>query len=302
MSISEINRFDGVLLGAFCAVAEELNFARAAERLFMSQPPLTRRIQRLEALVGTPLFIRTTRSVRLTPAGAIMYEHAKRILADVQYMLANVQEVARGEGGQLSIAITPTAAASRLVSSLHAYRLAHPNVALDLREMDSVQIREEMRYGRIDVALMRPVQMHESVEMTTVHTEPLRFVTRREHAYAGGRVGLAQVLQHNLIGYDPDRSPYLAKLMGDLLDQAPGKPRIVQVSRLPSILTLVEAGVGTAIVPASMTGAKPDVLRYHAIDPDSNSLAKIVVARARDGKNPAALALIGALLVGRSSS
>lgn len=296
MTISAINSLDGNLLVTFCAVAEELNFARAAERLHISQPPLTRRVQRLEALVRAALFERTTRSVRLTPAGAIMYEHAKRVLADMQYMLASVHEVARGESGRLSIGITPTAAASRLVSCLHAFRMAHPHVALDLHEMDSVQIWEELRQGRIDVALMRPVQTHDSIEMTTVHSEPLRFVTRHEHGYAGGRVSLAQIIQHPLVGYHPEHSPYLARLFGELLAQAPGPARIVQLSRLPSILTLVEAGVGAAIVPDSIASAKTSVLRYHAIEPDAKSLAHIVVARPREGRNPAAVALIGALL------
>src|SRR5690606_22653117 len=100
-TISDIIKLDSTLLAAFCAVAEELNFARAAEQLSISQPPLSRRIRQLEDLVGTPLFIRTTRSVQLTPAGVLMYEHAKRITADMAYMLASVRELARGEGGTL---------------------------------------------------------------------------------------------------------------------------------------------------------------------------------------------------------
>src|SRR5690606_12071265 len=143
-----------------------------------SQPPLSRRIRQLEDLVGTPLFERTTRSVKLTPAGVLMHEHARRITADMGYMLASVRELARGEGGTLSIGITPTAASSPLVESLHAFRRTHPNVALDLREMDSIQLWEELKHGRLDVALMRPVKSHESIEMAVAHTEPMCFVTR----------------------------------------------------------------------------------------------------------------------------
>src|SRR5690606_25503342 len=92
-TISDIIKVDGAVLSAFCAVAEELNFGRAAERLCMSQPPLSRRIRQLEELVGTRLFERTTRSVRLTPAGALMYEHARRITADMGRMVASVREL-----------------------------------------------------------------------------------------------------------------------------------------------------------------------------------------------------------------
>jgi DNA-binding transcriptional LysR family regulator len=296
VSISEIIKLDGAMLAAFCAVAEELNFARAAERLCISQPPLSRRIRQLEDLVGTALFQRSTRSVRLTPAGALMYEHARRVTGDLSYMLASVRELARGEGGALSIGMTPTAACSPLVSGLHAFRHAHPNVALDLREMDSVLLSEELRYGRLDVALMRPVDAHDSIEMTVVHREPLGFVTRHEDAYAGGRVSLKQVLRHPLIGYDSARSPYLHGLVASLLAHAPGSARIVQSSRLPSILTLVEAGVGAAIVPQSMMAARSDVLRFHAIEPAPGPDAEIVVARPARGTHPAALALVGALL------
>ena len=287
---------DGAMLAAFCAVAEELNFARAAERLCISQPPLSRRIRQLEELVGTPLFVRTTRSVRMTPAGALMYEHARRLTGDMSYMLSSVRELARGEGGALSIGITPSAACSSLVEVLHAFRHRHPNVALDLREMDSVLLSEELRYGRVDIALMRPVTAHESVEMTVVHNEPLGFITRHENAYAGSRVTLRQILRHPLIGYDKARSPYLHGLLKQLLAAWPDEARIVQVSRLPSILTLVEAGVGAAIVPQSMMHARSDSLRFHAIEPVTGPEAQIVVARAAGGRHPAALALIGALL------
>ncbi len=295
-SVSEIVKLDGALLLAFCTVAEELNFARAAERLFISQPPLSRRIQQLESVVGTALFVRTTRSVQLTPAGALMYEHARRITGDMGHMLSSVRELARGDGGSLSIGITPTAASSPLVESLHAFRRNHPDVALDLREMDSVQLREELKYARLDVALMRPVRTHESVETAVVHSEPLCFVTRREHALPGGRIGLRQLIKYPLIGYDAERSPYLAGLFDSLLANALSEAKVVQRSRLPSILTLVEAGVGAAIVPKSLENMRPQVLRFHTIEPSSGVVAQLVVARPLKGSNPNALAFMGALL------
>src|SRR5690606_8883146 len=217
-STAEIMRLDGATLAAFCAVAEELSFARAATRLCISQPPLSRRIRQLEDLVGTPLFERTTRSVTLTPAGALMYEHARRITSEAGHMMANVREMVRGQGGSLSIGITPSAAASPLVGHLHAFRLKYPNVSLDLIELDSVHLREDLKYGKLDVALMRPVQAHHSIEMTVVHTEPLCFVTRKENAIPGGRISPAQLSRYPLIGYDAERSPYLAGLFKAFLD------------------------------------------------------------------------------------
>ncbi len=295
-SLSEIMRLDGALLLSFCAVAEELNFARAAERLHISQPPLSRRIQQLEGVVGTPLFVRTTRSVRLTPAGALLYEHARRITADMGHMLASVRELARGESGHLSIGISLTAAWSPLVKSLHAFRRNYPGVALDLREMDSVQLWEELKHGRLDIALMRPVEAADSIEMVVVYTEPLCFVTRREHAHPVGRISLEQLVKHQLIGYDNMQSPYLAGLFDRVLAAAPSEARVVQRSRLPSILTLVEAGVGAAIIPRSMESMRSEALRFHTIEPSSGVVAQLVAARPKHGTNPNALTFMGTLL------
>ncbi len=103
MSNSNLMFLDGKLLQIFCVVAEELHFGRAAARLFMTQPPLSQHIKRLETLMGAALFIRTTRSVRLTPAGQLMYERAKQISSDTAFMLRSVQQAAQGEAGTLVI-------------------------------------------------------------------------------------------------------------------------------------------------------------------------------------------------------
>src|SRR5690606_8522831 len=131
---------------------------------------------------------RTTRSVQLTPAGALMYEHARKICADMEYMLTSIRELVRGEGGQLAIGITPSAANSPLVEKLFEFRRDRPKVAFDLRELDSVQIAAELQRGTLDVGLMRPVAVHDSIEMTVVHSEPMVFVTRREQGAAAARV------------------------------------------------------------------------------------------------------------------
>lgn len=287
---------DAGTLQAFCAVAQELSFARAAERLCVSQPPLSRRIRQLEAHVGTALFERTTRSVRMTPAGTLMYEHARKICADMEYMLASVRELVRGEGGQLAIGITPSAANSPLVEKLFEFRRDRPNVAFDLRELDSVQIATELLRGTLDVALMRPVQVHDSIEMTVVHSEPMVFVTRREQGAAAGRVSLRQIARHRLIGYDPARSPYLRGLFESLLKRLPSRPDIVQESRLPSILTLVEAGMGAAIVPRSIVQARTPALRVHKIDVLPAPCAEIVVARVAGKASVTAQSFVADLL------
>lgn len=292
----EIMKLDGALLVAFCTVAQELNFSKAAQRLFISQPPLSRRIRQLESVVGTELFVRTTRSVELTPAGVLLYEHARRITSDMNHMLASVREYARGEKGSLSVGMAPTTAWSYLIESLHEFRRKNPGIALDIREMDSVQLAEELRQGRLDMAFMRPVDVADSVEMIVVHTEPLRFVTRIEHAQPGHRVSIDQLVKHELIGYEKSQSPYLAGLFERLLRDVSDQVRLAQRSWLPSILTLVEAGVGAAIVPKSMENLGRQKLVFHEMDAPQSVMAQHVVARPKNGMNPNALTLIGTLL------
>ncbi|MCW0205828.1 MAG: LysR substrate-binding domain-containing protein, partial [Achromobacter sp.] len=263
MSKSELIFLDGRLLVLFCTVAEELHFGRAAARLFMTQPPLTQQIKRLEAIVGVPLFARTTRSVKLTPAGEIMYERARGITADTQLMLRQARRAARGETGALVIGITPSAASSPLVSALSHYRDAHPEVRIDLREMNSVDMESALRARVVDVALMRPHPLDGDIQTQVVHEEPLRVGLRHDHALANRRdVSLEELLAYPLVGYRQDISPYFRHMIQELFAHAQLKPRMAQESVIPTLLTLVEAGVGPAIVPLSLSRMRADSLRF----------------------------------------
>lgn len=300
MTKSEIIKFDGRTLFAFCVLAEELHFGRAADRLSTSQPPLSRQIKQLEEWVGTPLFLRSTRVVSLTPAGVVMYEHARRICADLEHMLRATRQVARGDAGSLSIGITPSAAHSPLVESLHSFRRNHPTIELDLREMDSVDMTTALLARQLDVALMRPIVQSDKIRTTLVYEEPMVLVSRTESIFAGKTARLEDIARHPLIGYDESVSPYFAEMVEGLFSKTNIRPNIVQKSRLPSILTLVEAGVGVAITPASMAQAHSAALTCRPISAMNLPRAQIVVAVAQDAINPAIHNLVAALLAGRS--
>lgn len=288
MSLSELIFLDGRLLVLFCTVAEELHFGRAAARLFMTQPPLTQQIKRLEAIVGVPLFARTTRSVRLTPAGEIMYERARRITADTQLMLRQARRAARGETGALVIGITPSAASSPLVSALSHYRDAHPEVRIDLREMNTVDMEAALRMRVADVALMRPHPLDADIQMQVVHEEPLCVALRHDHALANQRdVALEELLDYPLVGYRQDVSPYFRNMLQGLFARAQLKPQVAQESVIPTLLTLVEAGVGPAIVPQSLSRMRTDSLRFLPLRGQTGEKAQIVLATLRGQGNPA---------------
>ncbi|AVG38857.1 Hca operon transcriptional activator HcaR [Achromobacter insolitus] len=288
MSKSELIFLDGRLLVLFCTLAEELHFARAAARLFMTQPPLTQQIKRLEAIVGVPLFERTTRSVALTPAGEIMYERARKIAADTQLMLRQARRTARGETGTLVIGITPSAASSPLVSALSHYRDAHPEVRIDLREMNSVDMEAALRSRVVDVALMRPHPLDADILTRVIYEEPLRVALRRDHALAHQRdVSLEELLEYPLVGYRQDISPYFRNMIQALFARAQLKPEIAQESVIPTLLTLVEAGIGPALVPQSLSRMRSDSLCFLPLRDVTGATAQVVVAAMRKQGNPA---------------
>ncbi|PLC50639.1 LysR family transcriptional regulator [Pollutimonas subterranea] len=296
MSISEIMKLDGRVLVAFCVVAEELHFGRAAARLSISQPPLSRQIKQLEEWVGTALFLRSTRTVALTAAGVVMYQQARRICADLEYMVQTTRQVARGDAGSLSIGITPSAANSPLVESLHVFRLRHPTIELDLREMDSVNMTAALLAHELDVALMRPIVQSDKIRSMTVYSEPIGLVSRADHVFAEDTVTLKEIARHPLIGYEESVSPYFAEMVRGIFARENTMPNIVQKSRLPSILTLVEAGVGVAIAPASMAQARAASLTWRSISAINLPVAQVIVAVAREASNPVINSFVGSLL------
>ena len=138
----------------FVAVAEALHFGRAAARLHMSQPPLSRQIQQLEREIGVLLFRRSKRRVELTDAGAYLLDQAREMLADAETLAVRTRRVESGETGRLTLGFISTVDYSILPGLLSAYRAAHPGVTLELRELTSdVQLRE-LHEGRIDAGMM----------------------------------------------------------------------------------------------------------------------------------------------------
>lgn len=289
---------DAKLLRAFCAAAEELHFGRAAARVGLSQPPFSQQIRHLEEQIGVALFTRTTRSVRLTPAGHLMHERARRIAEDTRQMLRVVRRAACGEGGSLVVGLTPSAACSPLTEALHRYRTEHPEVELDLQEMNSNVMEAALRLRSIDVALMRPMQMDADIRSVEVFREPMVLAVRRDHPWAVlSRVPVEQVADAPLVGYRQAISPYFRQMVRTMFAHAGRRPRIVQESVVPTLLTLVEAGVGVAIVPWTISRGRGDSLAFVPLLDHSHAVATTVVASLRDQSNPAVEQFVSAMQV-----
>ncbi|WP_370681005.1 LysR family transcriptional regulator [Comamonas sp. GB3 AK4-5] len=279
MTRSDTMAVDDRQLACFLAAADELHFGRAAARMHMSQPPFSQQIRRLEASVGTALFIRTTRSVRLTPAGEVMYQHAREIAAQTQRMLRAVRQAAVGDGGTLVVGLAPTVMYSPLADALYRYRAQHPQVTLELREMNSNTMQAMLQSRSIDVALMRPMAVCAEIACMEVFHEPMVVALRRDHPWATQRRITAEQLQQlPLLGYAQAGSPYFRQVLQNLFQALDVQPHIVQESQIPTLLTLVEIGVGAAIVPWTLSRQRTESLKFLPLQTDGVQARACIVA------------------------
>ena len=156
----------------FVAVAEELHFGRAAQRLHLSQPPLSQQIRKLEELLGYKLFVRTSRSVSLTAAGEAFLLRARRTLENVQRDMDETRSIGRGEVGSLNVGFVGSGMLTMLPAIFKAYREAYPRVHLRLHESFTSRVMEGLESGTLDVGILRDSDSAERLRISTILTEP----------------------------------------------------------------------------------------------------------------------------------
>lgn len=238
----------------FVAVAEELSFTRAAERLHMAQPPLSQQIGLLEKDLGVTLFDRSRRSIRLTPAGTAMLPEARRLLADLDETARMIRRVADGALGRLSVGFVPSAVDGRLPDVLRAFRADHPDVDLVLRELPPDPLLAAVASGRLDLGVLyRPVAADGLAEIV-VASEPLMLALPDDHpAAASDTVALADVATEPFVMPEQHDVPGLHATIMSAFADAGVAPRVAQrgVWLVQTVLALVTAGIGLALVPSS---------------------------------------------------
>ncbi|MBP0491270.1 LysR family transcriptional regulator [Pararoseomonas indoligenes] len=244
-------------LRCFVAVAEELHFRRAAARLHMTQPPLSRQIQLLEHEIGFALFLRTSRAVRLTPAGQVFLHQARRMLRMAEGAAREALRVARGETGSLTLGFTAASSYAVLPRLVALIRRSAPGIELNLREMVTVEQWTALRAGGIDAGLLRPPAG--GVPFLRLEREEMLLALPRDHPMAAEEAVDPAVLDGQpLITYPPVEGRYLHDLVLSVLrlsGVAPG--RVQHVSQTHSILALVGAGIGLALVPRAADRLRP---------------------------------------------
>ena len=277
-------------LRCFAAVAEELHFGRAAARLNMTQPPLSRQVQLLEHALGVGLFERTSRSVKLTPAGRAFHAEARRILDLAEGAGLAAKRVARGEAGSVTIGFTAAASYGFLPRLIAAARAEMPEVDLALKEMVTADQTEALSSGRIDLGLLRPpIDRRGGVEALCVARERLLLAAPRGHPLAAGREPVIRDLDRQpLVMYSPVEGRYFHDLLAGLFQAAGVAPHHVQhISQAHTMLALVGAGIGVALVPEAARSLRFDGVVLRPLRLPAKAAAELFAVWRRDNKNPA---------------
>jgi DNA-binding transcriptional LysR family regulator len=281
----------------FIAVAEELHFGRAAVRLHMTQPPLSQTIQALEATLGTPLFCRTQRSVALTPAGIALLPEARRILQQAGALPQLVQRAASGASGTLSLSFVSTADYSVLPTLLRDFRQAYPQVQIDLREATSDLQLEDLAQQRIDAGLLippLPERVKIELDYLPVLREPLVLAAPSTVRPLRGKkpVALAALSDLPLIIFPRRIAPALHDTILACFHAAGLTPRIGQEAiQMQTIVGLVSAGMGIALVPQSVSNLKRAGVEYRSLA-DPVALVETGLAWRRDNRSPVLAAFL----------
>ena len=238
-------------LRCFVTVGEELHFGHAANRLNMTQPPLSRQIQMLECALNVPLLLRTSRSVQLTPAGRTFLADAKRILALAESAASAAQRVSKGEAGLIRLGFTAASSYCFLPRLMAYVKSELRNVEVELSEMVTIQQMEALRESRLDLGLLRPPVDEPGMATARIASERLVLAVPSSHPLASGPSrSLQDLAGEPFITFSPVHGRYFYELIAGMLSRAGVPVRYVQhVSQVHSILALVSAGIGIAIVP-----------------------------------------------------
>lgn len=269
----------------FLTVAETLHFGRAATRLGIAQPPLSRQIQDLEAEIGTPLLFRNPRGVALTDAGAAFAQRAIQILAAAEEAITEARDAGAGRGGRLVIGFVHSLAYSLLPQILPGFRERHPRIAVSLREITVNEKESALLSSQIDIGIFRPPPAHPDIANVQVNEEGFVLALRPGHPLARRRrIPVQALANENLILFPALRGDVgLSGTIASFLKQH-GVPvkKGEEVGTIHAALGLVLAGVGVTIVPESSTMVNISGLVFRPFAEPTTRVASSVCWRAQD--------------------
>lgn len=289
-----MNRASTYELECFVAVAEELNFSRAARRLHLSQPPLSRQIQSLENRLGVRLLERSTRRVTLTPAGVLYLEDARQILLRLDSAGAAVHRAASGEISRLRLAFVGALLDEKLVRLLKTFRQAHPECQMHLTDLSPAEQWEAVQSGAVDGAFIGapPRKPGRGITLVIWKREPLRLALPAAHPLVMRPRIRLQDLKENWVMVSRTAAPAFRRQFDQLCAAASLRPRIVQESdRAAAVLTMVAAEQGISLLPESVSSWLPQAVVFRPLHGKQPLLEHAFACRT-DPANPSLAAFL----------
>jgi DNA-binding transcriptional LysR family regulator len=251
----------------FSTVATELHFGRAAEKLHIAQPPLSKQIQDLETELGFELFTRTKRSVALTPAGQAFLGEVTQIFQHLDRAIDLGKKTSRGELGQISIGFVGSATYNILPVMLQQFRDRYPHLQIELHELTTDRQLIWLREGRIDVGLIRPPIIDSNFASQVIFQEPLVVALPSNHHLAKlDTIELSLLAAEPFILFPRQLAPGLYDPIITICQAAGFSPQVVQECiQMQTIVSLVSANMGVSILPASIQEAQRQGVVYKPI-------------------------------------
>ena len=241
--------FDLQQLEAFVAVAERGSFRAAADHIHLSAPALSRRIDKLETILGARLFNRTTRDVELTPLGLVFLDRARAALDDLESAMLDITDIAASRTGRVTVACVPSAAIYFLPSVVSSFSERYPQIRIRVIDEAASQVLASVVSGESDFGISFMGSQVPGVDFDPIHTDPFVVAMPRQHALAGrSSLSWAELQSERLIAVA--RSSGNRQLLDDALAKAGVNPSYrFEVSHIATLLGMVEAGLGLAAVP-----------------------------------------------------
>lgn len=259
--------FDLRQLRAFVCLAEELHFGRAAERLGISQAPLSMQIRQMEEALGVVLFHRTTRRTRLTSAGETLLGHARTLLDAAERAVAHTRAMSNESGGRLRVAGVAVALSHVLPPILQEFRRLHPAVIMQVFPLDTSTQLQQLEKGEINIAFIRPTERAPFMQTEKLMSEGFVAALPKGHRLIGKPLlELADFDGESLIGYAPMLGTGYATIMINALQQAGLQYRVIhEATHTNAIASLVASGLGVAIMPSWIANFASPYLEFRPI-------------------------------------
>src|SRR5579872_564664 len=267
----------------YSALAEELHFGRAAKRLGIAQPALSQQIRQLEQELGVELVLRGNRRVRLTSAGTVFLDRARTTLEQASEAVRLAQQAGRGEIGHIAVGVVTSALYGIFPDVARVFRQRYKDVHLTLHELTLVDQTQALRAGRIQVSFLRPPLEDPELSMRTIHEEPWLVALPSTHRLTkSARVPLRSLAGHPFILFPRELASGLYDQIIAMCQHAGFSPKVVQEAQMQTIVSLVAAGIGIALVPASLENLRRRGVSYRPLKGATPKVQLAVVWRKDD--------------------